>query len=114
MTLVRTVLVECQGKDLIIMGSRENGRKGIGNCVYRQVFQRRFAINGEQKNEMIAGGRCEAKEKLFIFKVGEITVLFYVDSGNNTKKRKTRPCVRGFAKASKRQRQMLNLGFWTL
>lgn len=51
---------------------------------------------------MIVGGRCEVKEKFFIFKVGEIIVFFYVDLGNNTKKRKIRSCVRGFVKVFKR------------
>lgn len=49
MTLIRVILVECQGESLIIIGSKEDGRKEIGNCMYRLVFQRSFAVKGNRE-----------------------------------------------------------------
>lgn len=48
------------------MGSRENKRKEIGNLVYQQVLPWSFA-EGQQRNEVIAGGRIETKENIFLF-----------------------------------------------
>lgn len=68
MTLIKTILMECQDKSLIILGSRENvKKKEIGNCVFRQVLRRSIAVNGEQRNEMIAGWRNESRRKFFSF-----------------------------------------------
>lgn len=104
--------MEWQDKSLNITGLRKNRRKKVGNCLYRQVSQRSLAVNGKQRNEMIAEGRSEAKKKnLFIFKVGEITELLCAH-GNDTEKR--RPWVRGLAMACKWQQQILNLDLLSL
>lgn len=59
--------MEWQDKSLNITGLRKNRRKKVGNCLYRQVFQRSLAVNGKQRNEMIAEGRSEAKKRIFSF-----------------------------------------------
>lgn len=48
------------------MGSWENKRKETGNLVYQQVLQWSFA-EGQQRNEVIAGGRIGTKENIFLF-----------------------------------------------
>ena len=68
--LVRTILVECQGKSLNVMGSREQGKKQIGNCVYRVVFQKMG------NREVITEGRSEAKRYIPLFLDGRNNSIF--------------------------------------
>ena len=49
MALIRIILLECQGKSPILVGSKETGRKEIGNCMYRQVLQKNIAVNGSRE-----------------------------------------------------------------
>ena len=52
------------------MGSREQGKKQIGNCVYRQVFQKMG------NREVITEGRSEAKRLLSLFLDGRNNSIF--------------------------------------
>lgn len=61
------ILVGCHRKSLIAVGSRENGGKEMGNCMYRQILQKNITVNGEKRHGMIAGGKSKTKRIFLLF-----------------------------------------------